>query len=377
MPDEQLTFGFADQPPTADTLGASGLSRAQRISQRTHELALRGVYIGTSSWKYPGWLGQVYDPARYAVRGRVSERKFRDECLAEYATVFRTVCGDFAFYQFPTDEMWQGIFERLPTGYKFALKVPEDVTMERFPKQPRYGDRAGRSNPDFMNAALVKSMLLDKLEPYRDKLGPVIFEFTAIHGSELVKPANFAEALDRMLSRLPCDRFEISVEVRNPHFLAGSDGEQEERKNDAGTRGRGDAVKEEGARGRAGEGERKNDAGDSSSPYLEVLRKHNVAHVLNSWTRMPPVHEQMRIPGIFTACHVVSRWLLRPGRTYAEAVEAFTPYETTKDPYPEGRQALRDLIDRFVPDERIFYAYVNNRFEGSAIETIENVLGEL
>jgi len=36
--------------------------------------------------------------------------KFRDECLAEYATVFPTVCGDFAFYQFPTEKMWQARF---------------------------------------------------------------------------------------------------------------------------------------------------------------------------------------------------------------------------------------------------------------------------
>jgi hypothetical protein len=91
---------------------------------------------------------------------------------------------------------------------------------------------------------------------------------------------------------------------------------------------------------------------------------------------MPAIHEQMQVPKIFTAKHVVSRWLLKPGRSYAQAVEAFTPYETTKDPYPEGRKALRELIEKFVPDERVFYAFVNNRFEGSAIETIEDVILE-
>lgn len=332
MPDEQLTFGFADEPPTAESLPPTRLTRARRIGDRLASLAQRGVYVGTSSWKYPGWLGQVYDPARYAVRGRLSERKFRDECLAEYATVFSTVCGDFAFYQFPTPEMWRGIFEALPAGYKFALKIPEDVTMERFPNQPRYGERAGQSNPNFMDAGLVRSMLLDRLEPYRDKLGPLIFEFTAIHDSDLCKPDNFAEALDHMLLRLPCDRYEWAVEVRNKQFL------------------------------------------DGGGAYLDVLQRHGVAHVLNSWTRMPPVDEQMRMPDIFTARHVVSRWLLRPGRTYAQAVEAFSPYERIQDPYPEGQQALRDLIERFVPDERVFYAFINNRFEGSAIETIENAL---
>lgn len=335
MGEEQLTFGFADEPPTAAGLPPTRLTRAQRLADGLGALAGRGVYVGTSSWKYPGWLGQVYDPARYAVRGRLSERKFRDECLAEYATVFPTVCGDFAFYQFPTPEMWTGIFAALPAGYRFALKIPEDVTMERFPNQPRYGERAGQANANFMDASLVKAMLLDRIEPYRDRLGPLIFEFTAIHNSDLCKPAVFADALGRMLSRLPCDRYEWAVEVRNQQFL------------------------------------------DGGGAYLDVLHDHGVAHVLNSWTRMPPVAEQMRLEKVFTARHVVSRWLLRPGRTYAEAVEAFTPYERIQDPYPEGRGALRELIERFVPDERVFYAFVNNRFEGSAIETIENVLADL
>lgn len=30
------------------------------------QLAAGGVFLGTSSWKYQGWLGQLYTPARYA-----------------------------------------------------------------------------------------------------------------------------------------------------------------------------------------------------------------------------------------------------------------------------------------------------------------------
>jgi uncharacterized protein YecE (DUF72 family) len=335
MPEEQLTFGFAQEPPNADSLMPTRLTRAKRLADRLGHLAQSGVFVGTSSWKYPGWLGQVYDPARYAVRGRLSDRKFRDECLAEYATVFPTVCGDFAFYQFPTEQMWKGLFERLPAGFKFAMKVPEDVTMERFPRLPRYGDQAGKCNLHFMDHTLVQRQLLDRLQPYRDKLGPLIFEFSTIHDNELRQPQAFADALARMLSRLPCDEYPWAVEVRNPEFL------------------------------------------DDGGAYLDVLRDFGVAHVLNSWTHMPPVHEQIRVPDVFTARHVVSRWLLKPGRTYAQAVEAFAPYETTQDAYPEGRQALHDLIEQFVSDDRVFYAFVNNRFEGSAIETIENALGDV
>jgi hypothetical protein len=33
-------------------------------------LAGEGVFIGTSSWKYPGWRGQLYDEDRYVWRGK-------------------------------------------------------------------------------------------------------------------------------------------------------------------------------------------------------------------------------------------------------------------------------------------------------------------
>ena len=39
-------------------------------------LAQEGVFIGTSSWKYPGWLGQLYTKDRYVWRGRFSEARF-------------------------------------------------------------------------------------------------------------------------------------------------------------------------------------------------------------------------------------------------------------------------------------------------------------
>ena len=58
------------------------------------ELAAKGIFIGTSSWKYDGWFGQLYTPARYEYRGKVAKTRFERECLAEYAGVFKTVCVD-------------------------------------------------------------------------------------------------------------------------------------------------------------------------------------------------------------------------------------------------------------------------------------------
>ncbi len=326
MGEEQLAFGWTDD---GAALPPEPPPRVRPLAAQLWELAERGIYLGTSSWKYPGWLGQVYTAARYQRGGRFSERRFERDCLAEYATVFPTVGGDFSFYQFPSPRMWEHIFRQAPPGFRFSLKIPEAVTVERFPNLPRYGEQAGAENPHFMDASLVKDKLLDVLDPYRDKLGVLIFEFGAIRRTPLSRPDRFAFALDRLLSSLPLDRYRFAVEVRNAAFVEGS------------------------------------------SDYLGCLRSHEVAHCFNSWTRMPPIGEQLRLPGTFTAGHVTARLLLRPGRTYRQAVEKFSPYDRIREPYPEGRAALRQLIERCLSEQRTLFAFVNNRFEGNAVETIE------
>ncbi len=33
----------------------------EELKQQVAGLAIQGVYIGASSWKYPGWRGTLYD----------------------------------------------------------------------------------------------------------------------------------------------------------------------------------------------------------------------------------------------------------------------------------------------------------------------------
>lgn len=331
MPDDQLAFGWAqpDEAPSKTDL----LPRAQTLAKRLRSLAERGVYIGTSSWKYPGWLGQVYNSALYATRGKLSQKRFNDTCLSEYTRVFPTVCGDFAFYQFPTPAFWQRTFDRVPDGFRFSLKVPEDITVEQFPDMPRYGRRAGSENRSFLDASIVEDKLLAPLGPFRDRLGVLVFQFGTFHEGALTDSSRFADRLGLFLDRLPTDCFDFAVEVRNRAFL------------------------------------------DQPSQYLDALKAHRVAHCLNSWTRMPSIGEQLDLPDIATTDHVAARFLLRPGRTYKQAVSAFSPYEQVKDPYPEGRDAMRRLLEIFLPQGQKVYVFVNNRLEGNAIETIESVVG--
>ena len=118
--------------------------QATRLRPRLKSLADRGIHFGTSSWKYDGWLGSIYSQDRYVTRGKLSKAKFEQGCLEEYAEVFPTVCGDLTFYQFPTEQYWAKLFNATPKHFIFGFKVPEDITVETWPKPlPDTGNEPG------------------------------------------------------------------------------------------------------------------------------------------------------------------------------------------------------------------------------------------
>lgn len=296
-----------------------------RLAARLADLASRNIFIGGSSWKYPGWLDQIYTRSRYTVRGRFSQKLFEATCLREYAETFPTVCGDFAFYQFPTEEFWEKLFAQVPDGFRFAFKAPEQITCSIFPKHARYGPQAGETNAEFLNAEMLKQMFLRPLWRHRTKTALVIFEFGTFGKRSFEDLGQFLDRLDPFLTALPPD-FRYSVEVRNPEFL--------------------------------------------QPDYFACLRGHGIAHVYNAWSRMPELREQIAIPDSLTADFTVSRALLRAGRSYEEAVATFAPYTEVKDPNPETRDALRVLIERSKEEQRMAFLFVNNRLEGNAPGTI-------
>ena len=307
-----------ERPPTA-----AGLA------PRLASLAERGVRIGTSSWKYPGWVGTIYDGRRYEVRGAFSSRKFEADCLAEYAGTFPVVGADFTFYRFPDRNTWARLFGETPGSLMVAPKVPEELTVPIWPAHARYGSRGGSVNERFLNPELFVKLFENLLMPHRERVAALIFEFGAFSRRAFAAPGAFLERLDGFLGRLP-GGLRYAVEVRNPELLG--------------------------------------------PEYFGVLEAHGVAHVFNAWTRMPELAEQVARPGAFTAGFTVARALLRRGRPYEEAVRMFEPYERVQQPDPEGRGALRDLVIDGLRRRRPTFLLVNNRYEGHAPGTIEAVL---
>jgi len=309
---------FAEEQPSSAFIETN--------KERIKRWASRGVLFGTSSWKYPGWKGQVYN------RPYPSKKAFNQECLTEYSRLFPTVCADFALYDFPKTETLHVLHEQTEDEFRISLKVTDRITVRRYPSIPRYGDLAGKENPDFLNPDLFQEAFLGPVEQLRKKRGVIIFEFSAFKENSGVTCESFIEQMDNFLGALP-KGYEYAVEIRNRSFL-----------------------KEE---------------------YLAMLARHGAGHVLNNWTRMPSILEQIQIGGILSAPFSVARALLKPGRYYEDAVRLFEPYDRIKEEVPDLRLGLVDAVQRCAAEGRTLYAYVNNRAEGNAPKTIEGILDML
>ena len=163
-------------------------------------------------------------------------------------------------------------------------------------------------------------------------MGPLIFEFGTFNKQTFPTQADFVAALGPFLGTLP-GGFRYAVEIRNETFL--------------------------------------------TPRYFDVLASHNVAHVLSAWTRMPTLEDQARLPGVYTADFTVARALLRRGRPYEKAVEAFTPYDRTQEVNESAREGLRKIAQQAMHERKDAFLFVNNRLEGNAPSTIEAVVATI
>ena len=306
----------------------------EKMKQTAAELAAKGIFVGTSSWKYDGWFGQLYTPARYEYRGKVAKTRFERDCLNEYAEVFRTVCVDAAYYTFPSEKYLAGLVERVPADFQFGFKVTDEITVRKFPNLDRFGIRAGKPNENFLNADLFNRAFLTPCEAIRQNVGVVMFEFSRFHQSDYEHGRDFVADLDKFFGALP-KGWPYAVEMRNKHWLA--------------------------------------------PEYFACLSRHGITHVFNSWDAMPPVSEQMALEGSRTNPQLAAaRFLLKPGRKYEDAVNAFKPYDRVKDKNPEARAAGKALIaeGKEAGQKKKTFIYVNNRLEGNALETIAAMVGQ-
>jgi uncharacterized protein YecE (DUF72 family) len=187
-------------------------------------------------------------------------------------------------------------------------------------------------NENFLNPGLFRTGFLRPLQSIRSKVGLVMFEFSRFWPADYEHGREFVADLDKFLGQLPAE-WPFAVEMRNRNWL--------------------------------------------QPEYFECLARHKVTHVFNSWEAMPPVSEQMAIPGSRTnPDRIAARFLLKPGRKYEQAVKTFEPYDSIKEEYPEARAAGTTLVEegKAAGPKRKTFIFVNNRLEGNALGTIAAML---
>ncbi|MFO0699595.1 MAG: DUF72 domain-containing protein [Nitrospira sp.] len=286
------------------------------------------VRFGTSTWTYEGWKGQVY-------LKDYPNGTFTKQCLSEYwqflhngLPLFRTVGNDAAFYRPPTSHQLVAYRDQMPPDCTMCFKVWEDITVPVFALHPRYGLKAGKANPRFLDAQLFNDLVLTPFREaqFQDSSGPFLFEFQR-HDLSIEE---FTTRLDKFFNQLPKE-FKYAVEIRNTGLLG--------------------------------------------SEYRNVLEAHGVAHVYNHWSYMPSLAEQhKRLNRMFTAPFTVLRLLTPLKMSYAEAKKRAAPYTKIVGELPEMRRDTVALIEQSTRQAKPAYVLVNNRSEGNAPKTIQGLV---
>lgn len=291
------------------------------------------IYLGTSSWKYEGWCGMLYDEERYLWKKTFSKASFERGCLEEYGSCFRSVCVDATYYRFPREGYIEGLMSQVSEGFKFSFKVPDEITIKNFPELKTFGDRAGQGNESFLNALTLQYLFLRYLEPFRDKVGMLIFEFSHFTKEDFAHGQDFIAELDRFFTDLP-KGWQYGVEIRNQNLL--------------------------------------------HPEYFATLKRHGVAHIYNQWTHMPPVSEQMVLQSLDENEFVAARYLLKPHHTHQWAEEKMAPYNRIYEIDSSSRSSLTRILSHLIARkeraEKPSFIYIGNQLEGNALHTIADVL---
>lgn len=318
--EEERQLGLFDRPEEDAT---DVLEDAQRQLESFRERLPKNLRLGTSSWTFPGWAGLVYHQ-RYP-----NQRAFLRDSLGEYARhpLMRTVGIDRGYYAPVPEEDLAHYASQLPNDFRAAMKVWQGVSMPGYPRHARYGDSAGKENPQFLDAEVFARA---QNEPVRSvfsrNMGPWILEIPP--SPTPLDPTLFCEKLDAFLGAAPSD-FPFAVELRDRKLL--------------------------------------------TAEYARTLSKHGASHVFNYWSKMPTLRSQMAVEGLLDGSLLVVRLLLPPGGRYADLKAAYAPFDRLVAPQPQMRQDVVALVQAALDRDKECYVIVNNKAEGSSPLTVRSL----
>jgi uncharacterized protein YecE (DUF72 family) len=322
--DEQLQlFDLGPEPEESRGVGPAPVS--EEIQALGRELP-RGIYLGGSTWSFPGWAGLVYD--REYSQGRLAR-----EGLAAYAQhpLFRAIGVDRTHYAPVAAEELKEYAAAVPEDFRFLVKAHEACTLTRYPDHARYGAQRGQPNNLFLDPVYATQQVVAPfVEGLGEKGGALLFQLAP---QDLGVPQGFAAELHAFLSALPRGPV-YAVELRNRELL--------------------------------------------TQDYAEALAAAGACHCHNVYPpRMPDIRIQARLAGTARSPVTIVRWMLAPGMTYETAGRLYAPFNKLAAVDANARRAIAELTRDARAAGRPVLVTVNNNAEGSAPLSIEGLAREI
>ena len=322
----------ADEVPLrvqAATPDAHAVALAQALRER-----YRGrCHLGTSSWHFPGWAGQVW--AREEAEATLSRHG-----LAAYAQhpLFSCVSLDRAFYRPLDAATYAGLAAQVPQGFRFVVKAPAMIT-DAVLRAPGTG-QALQANPGFLDAAAAVSLCAQPAaQGLGARLGVLVFQLSPLPDRWLHDEAALFNRLQQLwqavLPVLPPGA-RAALEVR--------------------------------------------DAGLLTPRLAALLRACGVRYCLGIHDRLPDAAEQVPLLRALWPGDLVCRWNLQRGQRYAEARDRWAPFDRLQAPDPTTREVLARVARATLDAGHAVFITVNNKAEGSAPASVlalaESLLGD-
>jgi uncharacterized protein YecE (DUF72 family) len=284
------------------------------------------LYLGTSSWSFPGWKDLVYDR-------KTSQSVLARHGLAAYAThpLFRCVGIDRTFYSPLSAADFAAYREAVPEDFRFVVKAHEMVT--RATIRQRSGEGEPARNGFFLHRDYaVNEVIGPCVEGLKDKAAVLIFQFPPQSTTALGGTAGFADNLHQFLDSLP-PGLQYAVELRNSEML--------------------------------------------TDRYLKALTDSGACHCFNVHPTMPPIESQWHSIRKADFPVLMIRWMLQRHLSYGNARDSFAPFNRLIEEDQPSRSAITEMCLDAASKNRPAFVVVNNKAEGSAPLSVFHLAEEL
>lgn len=283
--------------------------------------------MGTSSWSYPGWTGQVWAQD-------VGEALLSKHGLPAYSQhpLLRTVSVDRAFYRALSVSQYAAYAAQVPDDFRFIVKAPSSVC------DAMVRDEQGRGqqhNPVFLDATLAQQEFIQPaLQGLRHKVGALVFQISPLPRDWLRQRQRLLDHLHAMLRALPplqptAPDGVVAVEFRDAAMVTP----------------------------------------DLMPELVALLRDVGATYCLGLHAKMPPIEAQLPILRAMWPGPMVCRWNLhrRHGAYgYEDARAMYAPFNHIQDEDVETREALARVIAGTTRAGQQAYVSISNKAEGCA-----------